>query len=469
MKARMITNIVAFVVIAVGLIGYGIFDLLGNPFQHATVVSATFPNASGIEPNFGVVLQGVVVGSVDGVQLTARGARVLISLRPGEKVPSNVVASIGLANDLGEQQVQFTPVRHPSANYLRNGSVVRVAKGGVPVQVGKVIGTASRLLSSIGATHLNSLLASLSEGLAGQSQNLQTIMTASETFSQEFLAYEHQFEALLANSAPVLDGLSNDGAQLRQDLASTEVLANVLDQHRYNLVRLLANGARASTVATQLLDATRPNLACILHDFADLSANGASPANLSNLSVGLATNQWFFGAVEQISPSGPAVSLFPGDPYNAHQVWLRTRLFIPPGSPPAAEYPKATQLGPVLPGAGCNTEFGKGVGPATQRAAQFPVAGTHVDPATPSAAFVRGGADSSPARTAAARSGVSSPRYSLTADQVPLSRPNGPYGWLALGVASLFGLFLLVPRRRRYARIAAEASSMARPRRKERS
>lgn len=456
----MLINLVTFVVIAVGLIGYGIVSLLGNPLQHQTVVSATFPNAAGVEPNFGVVLDGVVVGSINNVQLTARGARVQIALRPGVKVPANVVASIGLANDLGEQQVQLAPGKHDSAHgFLHNGSTIPVQSGGVPVQVGKVIGTASRLLSSIGAKQLNSLLATLGQGLAGEGQNLQSMMVTSQQFSQEFLAYQKQFEALLANSTPVSNGLANDGAQLRQDLASTEVLANVLDQHRYNLVKLLANGANASTVATKLLDATRPDLACVLHDFAAVSANGDEPANLSNLSVGLATNQWFFGAVENISPTGPAESLFAGDPYNANQEWLRTELLLPPGSPSGTEYVAPTKLGPVLPGAACDTEFGKGVGPATQTAAQVPVAGTTVDPPTASEAVVRGGDDPSSARTEAARSTTSSPKYSLTAARVPASRPAGPYAWLALAIAALFGLGLLVPRRRRYARVAAETRS----------
>ncbi|MHB8456217.1 MAG: MCE family protein [Acidimicrobiales bacterium] len=469
----MLVNLVAFLVISGSLIGYGIFDLLGNPFQHPTVVSATFPSAAGVQPNFGVVLKGVVVGSVSGIQLTPGGAEVRIALRQGVKVPANVVASIGLANDLGEQQIELTPRGKPSTRSLQEGAKLPVARGGIPTQVGRVIGTASRLLRSIGAKQLNSLLSTLSQSLQGQAQNLQTIMTSSQQFSAEFLTYQHQFESLLANSTPVLNGLANDGAQLRQDLASTEVLANVLDQHRYNLVQMLANGASASSIATKLLAATRPNLACILYDFANLSANGAEPQNISNLSVGLATNSWFFGAVAGITPTGPAKSMFPGDPYNAHQGWFRTRLYIPPGSPPAAQYPKPTRLNTVMPGAGCSTEFGQGVGRATQSAAQFPVVGTRYDLPTPAEARVRGGADPTSARTSAARFGrpAGSPDYTLTADRVPASPPKGLYGWLALGLAVPFALALLVPRRRRYVRAVVEVRSPRRrslPDRKER-
>ncbi len=455
----MIVNLVSFLVITLGLITYGVVDLLGNPFQQQTVVSATFPDAAGVEPNFGVVLQGVVVGSVNTVRLTREGAQVQIALRPGANVPSNVVASIGLANDLGEQQIQLTPKGGASSLDLRNGQHIPVEKGGIPVQVGKVIGTASKLLRSIGAKQLDTVLATLGQGLAGQATNLQSMLVSQQQFSQEFLAYQQQFKALLANSAPVLNGLANDGAQLRQDLAATEVLANVLDRHRWNLVHMLANGAAASAVATRLLDATRPNLACILHDFANIAANNAEPQNLSNLSVGLATNEWFFGAVNGISPTGPAKSLFPGDPYNPTQVWLRTRLFIPPGSPPANQYATPTKLNPVMPGAGCSTEFGPGVGPASQSSPQFPVTGTRYIPPSASQSQVRGGGDppGSSASTSAYRRPSGSSRSPsdliLTAATVPSSRPNGWLDWLVLLLAVPLALALLIPRRRRHARV----------------
>lgn len=496
MKTRMIVNLVAFCLITLGLVGYGVFDLLGNPLQTKRLVSATFPDAAGLAPNFGVVLDGVVVGSVDSVQLTRQGAEVEIALRPGIEVPSNVVASIGLANDLGEQQIQLRPRGTPSTTPLRAGARIPVEHGGIPVQVGRVIGTASRLLKSIGARQLNTVLATLGQGLSGQAQNLQTIMTASQQFSSEFLAYQHQFEALLANSTPVLNGLAGAGAQLRQDLANTEVLANVLDHHRYDLVHLLGNGAVMAQLANRFLVANEPNLACILHDFAAVSANGAQPANLSNLSVGLATNTWFFGAVAGISPTGPAKSLFPGDPANPNQVWLRTRLLIPPGSPGAQQYGRPTSLNTVMPGAACATQFGRGVGPASQSLAQYPVTGTRYDWPSSSSAYVSGGSTGSTgsgapsgasgtsgASGASTTSSVSSlpsasgrrpggrmttsrVGISLAGDPVPVTRQGGGLAWLLLLLLAPVGLVVLVPRRRRYARatVPVERAPARRPR-----
>ena len=73
-----------------------------------------FSDASGINPHFGVQLNGVDVGSVTGVSLATGGARVKMAINPGVSVPSNVTASIDVANDLGEQVIELTPGAKPA-------------------------------------------------------------------------------------------------------------------------------------------------------------------------------------------------------------------------------------------------------------------------------------------------------------------------------------------------------------------
>ena len=52
---------------------------------------------------------------------------------------------------------------------------------------------------------------------------------------------------------------------------------------------------------------------------------------------------------------------------NANQTFLRTRLLIPPVLDEQAQsYSSASTIPDTLPGAGCVTVFGNGVGPATQ-------------------------------------------------------------------------------------------------------
>ena len=49
-QRRVLINLVAFMVMAAALIGYGAFNLLGNPFRDPRQVRTTFEDASGLLP-----------------------------------------------------------------------------------------------------------------------------------------------------------------------------------------------------------------------------------------------------------------------------------------------------------------------------------------------------------------------------------------------------------------------------------
>jgi virulence factor Mce-like protein len=372
---RTIINLIAFLVVTIGLVGYGIVDLLGNPLAQPTRVSAVFPDASGIAPGLTVALAGVDVGSVTAVHLEPNGAVVDMAIQPGSNVPGDVEATIDLANDLGQQQIDLEVTGHGSSRPLLDGAVLPAVPNAIPTDIGKVVRTASALLSALPVQDLNTVLAQSAQAFAGRAGDVDEIISASRQFSSELLAYQQQFEALLAQSPAVLNTLASVGPQLRADLSQTTVLADVLTARRYDLLRLLDQGASFTQVADELVQAENPNVACLLHDGADVLSNLGSPVQIGYLGRALSTEQWFFGAVQAISPTGPSKSLFPGDPASDNQEWLRTRLLLPPAQPPADQYASATALPVVMPGAACLTPLGRGVGPATQSTPSLPVKG----------------------------------------------------------------------------------------------
>jgi virulence factor Mce-like protein len=399
---RIFVNLISFVVLSAALVAYGFLDLLGNPLAGATTVSAVLPTASGLAPNFLVTLHGVDVGAVKSVSLAPGGARITMTLNPGTHVPSNVAARIDIANALGQQEVDLVPTNLAAARDLRNGDVIAAAPASAPADVGTVVAEATKLLQQIPPGDLDTVLHELALGLQGNGANLRTIANSSALFSQEFLAYQQQFEALLSNAPPALDVVTANAGALRQGLADTAVLAQTLADRSPDLVRLLSQGSAAAGDLNTLLTQNEPNLGCLVHDLADVNANLGQPGNVQNLSTTLARNQLFFGAVAALAPTGPAKALTSGDT-NHTQEWLRTRLLFPPPMPPGDSYIKAQTLPPVLPGAGCSTEFGQGVGPALQPG--FSPAGPDASVVLPTAAEsqVRGGGTTPDAKPSAAR------------------------------------------------------------------
>ncbi|HWC38258.1 MAG TPA: MCE family protein, partial [Acidimicrobiales bacterium] len=296
--------------------------------------------------------------------------------------------SVIRANPLGEQSVDFQPQRGGTSPPLASGATVPVAAVGTPPNVGDVLNIVDRLFNAIPKQDLTTALHELAVTLAGRGQDLRTLTQANLAFSQEFLNYQDQFKALLANSPPILNAIGNDGPELQQAIANTVVLSQTLADHRFDTVHLFANGIRLGRTLGGLIADNKPEFACLLHDFGRITANTAEPVNLNNFDTALRTNQEFFGPVDAIAPLGTAKGLFPGDPDHP-QNWLRTFLMIPPGQPPAISYNPHHELPPIKPGPGCETEFGAGPGPATQPGFQ-PTGGSKVIPPPASENRVRG-------------------------------------------------------------------------------
>ncbi|HXA74788.1 MAG TPA: MlaD family protein, partial [Acidimicrobiales bacterium] len=181
---RLLINLVAFFVVSFALVGYGVVNLLGNPLASPTVLTTEFPSASGLYPGFEVELNGVPVGTVSSTALTKTATKVTMSINPGISVPSNVQASVQIANDLGEQVVDLVPKQNTDPHTLQSGANVPAQPNQVPADVGQVVATATRLLQAIPANDLNKLIGELATSLQGNAGNLRTLIDAGTTFSK---------------------------------------------------------------------------------------------------------------------------------------------------------------------------------------------------------------------------------------------------------------------------------------------
>jgi virulence factor Mce-like protein len=324
-----------------------------------------------------VELNGVPVGTVTSTALTTNATKVTLRINPGTKVPDDVQSSVQIANDLGEQVVNLVPSHGGAVPALKSGAEVPAAPDQVPANVGAVVASATRLLKAIPAGNLNKLIGELATSLAGQAGNLRTLISAGTTFSKEFVAYQQQFTELLANAPPSLDAITAVAPELRQDVANTAALVQVLAQQKTGFHTLLTSGSSAFNAVDSLLTSQSANLGCFLHDSAEILSNVAQPTNLTNLSQGLAYNTYFFGAVENIAVQGLAKPTTSGASAT-NQTFLRTRLLFPPILDQQAQsYGSSNTIPDTLPGAGCVTAFGNGVAAATQPGFT-PAAGGHV-------------------------------------------------------------------------------------------
>ena len=374
---RLVVNLIVFFAVSFALVAYGVVNLLGNPLQSPTMLTTHFADASGLYSGFEVELNGVPVGTVTSTALTTTATKVTMRINPGTSVPDDVQSSVQIANDLGEQVVNLVPSRAGAAPALKSGAEVPAAPDQVPANVGAVVASATRLLRAIPGDDLNKLIGELATSLSGQAGNLRTLISAGTTFSRGIRRLSAAVHRAPGERAPTLDAITAVAPELRQDLANTAALVQVLAQQKSGLHTLLTSGSSAFNAVDNLVTSQSANLGCVLHDTANILTNIAEPTNLNNLSQGLAYNQSFFGAVDSIAVAGVAKPTTTGGK-DTNQTFLRTRLLIPPVLDEQAQsYSSASTIPDTLPGAACVTAFGNGVGAATQPGFT-PAAGGHV-------------------------------------------------------------------------------------------
>jgi virulence factor Mce-like protein len=393
-SARIKINVVVFLVAAAALAAYGYVSVLHNPFKHDTDVVAYFPSTAGLRDQFYVTDNGLVVGAVKSVQLAGDRVKVTMAIQPGQHIANNVQAQVVRANPLGEQAVDLIPPpgAPPSTTLVRDGAIVPTAPDPTPPDVGQVVDTANRLFGAIPTGNLNTFFHELGVTLNGRGDDIHNLISSGAQLAQELNANQAQFQTLLNNAPPFFDTLSNNGPAFNQALSNTEVLTQVLAQHSHDIVNLMNNGATAASVIQQLVLSSRPNLACLTHDLADFTSNVAQPTNLSNLAQIFSGDTKFSTTLNTIGvkqyPLGPKA------PSPGPTEQLRIHILLPPPQPSGAEYQTARNLPPAYLAPGCNTEYGAGVGPATQTSAppQPPsYSGSPPQPAPASESQVRGG------------------------------------------------------------------------------
>jgi phospholipid/cholesterol/gamma-HCH transport system substrate-binding protein len=386
---RVIINLIAFFGLTGLLVVYGFFTLIHNPLDKPTTLYSFIDDTGGVRSGFTVALRGVPVGHVGTLQLRdvrqpdgsmVKRVRISLAIDHGITVPSDSQAEVERANPLGEQEVNLITGPGDSAPPARDGAILRPTATPTPPDVGQVVDAADHLFSAVPTGDLETVIHQLALAFNGRSQDIRTIIEESDVLSRNFLASQAAFRQLLAAAPPVLDTVASVGPQLHDALANTQLLLDLLNQRKTDIVNLAKDGTSFAVTANQFLADNTANLACFTKDLGDLGSNLSANPNYTNLDHALLLNQAFFGPINKLTPSGSAVSLGTGS-VTHDQSWFRVRTLLPPQMPSAVTYPTPHQIPDTYPGAACLSVFGNGVPAGSQADASPPSENGKVIPA----------------------------------------------------------------------------------------
>lgn len=379
MTRRLIINLITFFTVAALVIGYGTYNLFGNPFQEPVLLTTRMPETAGLRPGFSVTRDGVVVGTVRSVELVDDGVDITFELDDGVAVPGDSEARIVRASAIGEQRIDLAPTEGGTADPFPDGSRVPAADDAVPPNVEEVITTVQGLLRAIPTEDLNTVIRESATALRGRSADIHSLIRSTEVISTELVRREDDLRALFDAAPPVLDELTESGADIRAAVDNTAAVTEILADRRDDIVELLRNGADLSEVADPVLTDSRASLDCLLGSLGTLvTALDGQP--LADLDRGLELSATFFGIIDAVAVEGDTKDIGHGGGARDDQTWLRTQLLLPPPGPPAIAYDPKLGTPTTRLGAACESVFAGGAdAPAQDDAAPIESGGRVID------------------------------------------------------------------------------------------
>jgi len=362
---RLTINLVTFFAIAATVIGYGFFNLFGNPFREPVTLVTEMPETAGLRPGFSVTLDGVVVGTVDKVELADEGVDITIELDEGVEVPGDAEARIVRASAIGEQRIDLSPTEGGDAPPYPDGSRVPAAEDAVPPNVEEVITTVQALLQALPTEDLNTVISESATALRGRADDIHSLIRSTEIITTELLRRDDDLRALFENAPPALDGLTDAGDQIRAAVENTRLVTAILADRRTDIVDLLRDGTALSELANPILMESRADLDCLIGSLGTLvTALDGRP--LADLDRGLQLADTFFGVIDDVAVKGHTADVGHGGGARDDQTWLRTRLLLPPPGPPAIAYDPKVGTPTTRLGQACESPLGGGTGAPTQ-------------------------------------------------------------------------------------------------------
>ena len=238
------------------------------------VVTAVFDRAGlNVRPGYEVRVRDFPVGTISDIKVDRKtfDAVYTLKLDPGTAIARDTHAVLVPKTLFGDKYVQLDPAA-PGQPQLRSGDRIALGQTQDPVEIQQVFDQATPLLQALDPPRFGAALASISEGLAGEGDNLRRLTDGWSAVMQEFANHGTDLQTLLTK----IPGVAGTFAQRSQDLTTAAddlgQVAAVLAKEEPSLGPLLQQNADLANKAADLLSDQPARLGQIVPDMVDVVA-----------------------------------------------------------------------------------------------------------------------------------------------------------------------------------------------------
>ncbi len=246
-KRKLLINLITVGVLAIGMVAWVFFSLVGVGTNKPYTVTADFAASGGVFTNQEVTYRGVLVGQVGDMTLNDDGVDIELVIGPewADRIPSDVSASVRSKSAVGEQFVNLTPLSD-NEETLKDGDVIERSRTSLPVDFQALLQSLDKVLVDVSPEQTARVIEELAGGLGGREEEIATILESLGTLSDAFASVASEQKSLLDNSTQagaeflrtkdafaaaieaadsVFEGLGDEPEETRAFLAANDRLA----------------------------------------------------------------------------------------------------------------------------------------------------------------------------------------------------------------------------------------------------
>lgn len=221
-----LAQLALFVAIGLGCSSYLTFTVVGfDSLADPIEVTVKMRDASGLAPRSPVTYNGVEVGRVESVRLRddSGGARIVISLDHGVRVPADANAVVAQSTAIALQHLDLRPsTRGPP--YLTDGDVITVTGSGNSIPLEQVLTNLVGVLEGVDLDDIGTIAEELAQGVRGLSPRLRQLMDNTEHILTALHRMRPEIEKLTRTTREFLAGAHGSGGRLPQLVAAAGAL-----------------------------------------------------------------------------------------------------------------------------------------------------------------------------------------------------------------------------------------------------
>jgi phospholipid/cholesterol/gamma-HCH transport system substrate-binding protein len=310
---RIVINLVWFGLIASLFLAWAVrnilpVDAINRPYE----VTADFASSLGMQPGNEVDYLGVQYGSVGSIRRVPGGVRVTMKIDRGKRIPAGASAHLFRKSAIGEQYVELSPpsgrrgTKQPAAGrWLAEGAHIPMSRTSVPLEFSELLRSASRLVSSIPADDVRTLVHDLAVGLHGRTDSLRQLADAGDRISATLAARSETLDRLTTNNTRITHVITAHRGSLGQTLADLRKVADTLRDARGDLSVLLERGSIFLGETADIVAHQKGNLDCDLKDLEIVIDETTTTERLDGLRTVLRVGPEGFGALWDVRDVKP--------------------------------------------------------------------------------------------------------------------------------------------------------------------